>query len=381
MKKALILASVASMIEQFNLRNIEILQELGYEVHVATNFKNSGTINHDKAFILKENLEKKNVKCFQIDFPRGIGSLRDNMRAFNQLKKLVKNEYYLVHCHSPIGGVLGRLVFWKKSNKVIYTAHGFHFFKGGPKKNWLVFYPVEFFLSMRTDLILTINNDDTKVSKKFPSVDVVQVPGVGIDWNRFQKKISITQEKEIRKFYKLKENSRLILSVGELSSLKNHILGVKAFLDIKTENIEYIICGIGPEEQNLRKLVKENDLENQVHLLGYQTAIENLMSISEIFLFPSRREGLGLAALEAMAAGLPIISSNVGGIKDYMEDGRTGCILDDLDNPKELAKKIDYLLNIDLDAKKDIAKRNKVISRKYDKMNVDKMMRDIYSSF
>ena len=381
MKKVLIIASVASMIEQFNLSNIEILQEQGYETHVATNFENSGTIGHNKALLLKEKLEKNNVKCFQIDFPRGVGNFKDNIKAFNQLKKLVDNDYYLVHCHSPIGGVLGRLVFWKKANRVIYTAHGFHFFKGGSKKDWLVFYPVEFFLSMKTDLIITINNDDTKVAKKFPSADVVQVPGVGIDWNRFQKKISINQEKKIREFYKLKENSRVILSVGELSSLKNHILGVKAFPYIKTENIEYIICGIGPEEQKLKELVKENNLENQVHLLGYQTAIENLMSISELFLFPSRREGLGLAALEAMAAGLPLISSNVGGIKDYVQDGKTGCVLNDLDSPEELAEKIDYLLNLKYEDKLEMKKKNKSVSRKYDKSNVNKIMRDVYSSY
>ena len=194
MKKALILASVASMIEQFNMGNIKVLQELKYEVHVATNFIDSGTITRERAEELKNKLKDLNVKYYQIDFDRNVLSTK-NIQAYKQVKQLIKeNKYNIIHIHSPIGGVCGRLVAKKErknGTKVIYTAHGFHFFKGAPAKNWLIYYPVEKWLSKYTDCLITINEEDYNLAKKkFKAKNVEYVPGIGVDENKFNFEMS-----------------------------------------------------------------------------------------------------------------------------------------------------------------------------------------------
>ena len=147
-EKALILASVASMIDQFNMSNIDILLSLGYEVHVACNFEQGNTCTKDKINQLKNKLEELNVKYYQIDFTRSVYNIFQDIKAYKQVKKImVENKYKFIHCHSPIGGVIGRLVCKNTKTKCIYTAHGFHFYKGAPLLNWLIYYPIEKWLS------------------------------------------------------------------------------------------------------------------------------------------------------------------------------------------------------------------------------------------
>ena len=165
--KVLLVASVASMIQQFNMRNIDILLQMGYQVEVACNFAEGNTCAPEQIGELKKELESKQVVWHQIDFARNVFKLGQNARAYRQLKELFKkNQYHFVHCHSPIGGVLGRLAAHKYKTHAIYTAHGFHFFKGAPAKNWLLFYPVEKYLSRYTDELLVINQEDYELAKK-----------------------------------------------------------------------------------------------------------------------------------------------------------------------------------------------------------------------
>lgn len=123
--KALVLASVASMIDQFNISNIHILQSLGYKVDVVADFKNPGTITSERAENLKTSLINMDVRVIDIAIPRSL-SLSAVLSAYEEVKKLIKAEQYdLIHCHSPIGGAICRLaarVGKKNGTKVIYTA-------------------------------------------------------------------------------------------------------------------------------------------------------------------------------------------------------------------------------------------------------------------
>lgn len=195
MKKALIIASVPSMIEQFNMNNIKILQELGYQVDVATNFQNSGTISEERTEEFKKELASINVKCYNVLFSRNPFSL-SNIKAYKEIKKIVQedNHYDIIHMHSPIGGVCGRLACKKifgRDLKVIYTAHGFHFYKGAPLLNWLLYYPIEKWLSKYTDILITINEEDYSIAKKkFKAKKIELVHGVGVDIEKFNFKMS-----------------------------------------------------------------------------------------------------------------------------------------------------------------------------------------------
>lgn len=358
--------------------NIRILLSLGYEVDVATNFDNPGTISLADSKKLIEELREMSVGCFQIDFSRNVTDFKMIIKSFKQLRQLSLKDYDIMHCHSPIGGALARMAFKNKKTSIMYTAHGFHFFRGGPIKDWILYYPVERYLSRYTDYLLIINDGDASVAKKFKATQVIQLPGVGIDWEKYNIVISENEKKELKRKFKIDKSTKVMISVGELNNNKNHILGIKAVKELSKYDLEYIICGIGQERESLIEKSKELGVIDKVHLLGFRNDIEKIYKICDICLFPSKREGLGLAGLEAMASGLPLVTSSVGGIKDYMTNGRTGYMFSDLVNPKELVAAVEKILEMDSLKLNEISNYNKAVSKKYDKENVSGLMRKIY---
>lgn len=379
MKRALIVSSVASMIEQFNMNNIQILKDLGYKVDVATNFSNPGTINNEVAEKLISNLKLMDVDCFQIDFPRGMGNIKSNIDCYKKLKELAEKKYSIVHCHSPIGGVLTRLAFKKSSTKVIYTAHGFHFYRGGPIKSWLVFYPIERYLSKFTDVLLTINNEDTEIANKFNAGKVVQIPGVGIKNNKYSRVYTDIEKARIKSDLGIDGDSLVLISIGELSDRKNHITGIRALSRMK-KLAHYIICGEGVLEDELKNQVNSMGLTEQVSFMGYVQDAEKYLAISDISLFLSKREGLGLAGLEAMSAGVPLISSYIGGIKDYTEDGKTGFTIENPVDSVAVTESLNKWSKLSSMKKEKISLNCRKIASRYDELIVNEVMRSVYKN-
>ena len=276
---------------------------------------------------INDKIASLGLSLHKIPFSRSPMS-KDNLKAYKQLKTLIENKSYdIVHCHTPVASFITRLVcrkFRKKMGlKVFYTAHGFHFYKGAPNLNWLLFYPIEKFCSYFTDKLITINTEDYELAKrKFKAKEVYYVPGVGVDLSKFE---DICADKSAKRLeIGVPEDAKLLLSVGELNKNKNHQVIIQALAKLDDANIHYAIAGIGDQKENLLNLAKELGVEKQVHLLGFRTDVPELNSVSDVFCFPSRREGLGLASIEAMSCGLPIITSNVHGINDYSLNGVTG---------------------------------------------------------
>lgn len=332
--KALIVASVASMIDQFNMQNIELLLENGYDVDVACNCKEGNTISNDRVRNLIERLNGENVRVYHVPIPRKVTSIKEIIDSIKFISGLYsENSYKLMHCHSPIGSVVARIAAInerKKGMKVIYTAHGFHFYKGAPKKNWLIFYPIEKICSNFTDVLITINKEDYDFAKKHMKANRVEyIPGVGIDTKKFIiPDYNVTEKKEE---LGIKDKDIMILSVGELNQNKNHEVVVRAISKLKNPNIHYFIAGKGDKEQYLDELAKELDVN--LHLLGYRTDIIELLNTADIFAFPSFREGLSVALMEAMAAGLPCVVSRIRGNVDLIEEKVNGfwCDAEDID--------------------------------------------------
>lgn len=362
MKKALMLASVASMIDQFNMENIKILQDLGYEVHVLANFSFGNTTSEERTKAFKKELEEKNIKVYNVPIPRKITSLKEMLKSYKEIKKICEeNNYEILHCHSPIGGVLVRLAFRKmrkQGGKLIYTAHGFHFFKGAPLANWLIFYPIERFCARFTDVLITINKEDYKRAQNFKAKKVEYVPGIGIDTKGI-KEIKVDRECKLKEF-NIKENETVLISVGELNANKNQEVIIKAISKIN-KPLKYILCGQGVKEENLRNLAKELGVENKVIFAGYRNDVKELLKISDIFCFPSKREGLSVALMEAMASGLPVVCSNIRGNVDLVEEGNGGYLVNckDVDG---FYKKIIYLIE------------NKELMKKYKQFNLYKIL-------
>ena len=318
-KSMLMLASVASMIDQFNMNNIEILLSLGYKVAVACNFKVGNTCSDKRIKELKEELKELGVKFYQIDFDRNVMNLQQNMEAYKQVEKLVKLQRYdFIHCHSPIGGVIGRIVAHETKTKVIYTAHGFHFYDGAPKKNWLLYYSIEKALSRWTDILITINKEDYDIAcKKLCARRTIYVPGIGIDIKRFK---NIPAHKMIKRAeLGIDDRDFVILSVGELNDNKNHKVIIEALNRMnESDKCVYVIAGEGINKELLERQAEASNVN--LRLLGYREDIPELLKLSDVFVLPSLREGLNVSLMEAMAAGLPCIAGKIRGNVDLLPE-------------------------------------------------------------
>ena len=377
MKKVLVLASVASMIDQFNIPSIKLLQEIGYRVDVACNFKEGNTCSEEKIKELKIKLRKMNVDCYQIDFARNITNIGSNIKALWQVEALMnRNKYIFIHCHSPIGGVIGRISGKKENTKVIYTAHGFHFYKGAPLQNWIIFYPIEKILSRYTDTLLTINKEDYCFARKNMNAKYIDyIPGIGINLDKF--KIKDFDRKQYRKHLGINDDDFVILSVGELNDNKNHEQVLKAISLLKKKNIHYIIAGQGNLKDYLIDLSKKLGIENQLHLLGFRKDIAELDYSSDLFILSSLREGLNVSLMEAMAVGLPCIANSIRGNVDLIDDELGGYLVK-INDVNDMAAKINQVINTD---SKEYNTYNREKIEHFSEKEVLSKLNDIYSSY
>lgn len=345
-KKVLIVASVISFIEWFNKENIEFLKKIkNCDVHIAVNFDYMEDTSKERTKTYIEKLKQMDIVLHNVHFAREPIN-KKNISAYKELKHIIDTEHFdLIHCHTPAASVITRIAARKSRKKdtvVMYSCHGFHFHNSSPKKNWIIYYPVERFLSRFCDYIITINKEDYKRALTFHAKNVRYIPSVGVDIKQI-KNIEINKE-EKKESIGVPRDAVLLLSVGELIERKNHEIIIRALAKIKNPNIYYAIAGKGPLEEYLKNLATALGVSKQVILLGFRTDVYELYHAADISAFPSKIEGLGLAGVEAMAAGVPLVSSNVHGILDYVIDGKTGYAVspDDMDG---FAQAIDKLAN------------------------------------
>lgn len=244
-----------------------------------------------------------------------------NLKAVLQIKALVEKENYdIVHCHTPLAAMCTRLACCgvrKRGTRVLYTAHGFHFYKGAPLKNWLIYYPIEKFCAHFTDVLITMNQEDYALAqKKMKAKRIEYVPGVGINLDNFGN--ASTDNAAKRKELGIPENVALLLSVGELNENKNHETVIRAIADM--ENVHYIIAGEGDLREHLQEVINKLGIADRVRLLGFRSDIGELCEAADVFVFPSFREGLPVSLMEAMASGLPCIVSKIRGNMDLIDE-------------------------------------------------------------
>lgn len=330
LKKVLIVASVVSFIEWFNKENISFLKNnMNCEVHIACNFDymDDTDIIRTKEYI--EKIKIQGIILHNIAFVRNPINL-NNIKAYRELKKIVYDEKFdLIHCHTPTVSMMVRIAaqgMRKKGTVVMYTCHGFHFHNSSSKMNWVLYYPVEKILSRFCDYIVTINKEDYHRAKKFHCQNVRYIPGVGIDINAIRN--IVVEKNKKRASVGIPNDKILIISVGELISRKNHEVIIRALAQIDNSDIYYAIAGKGPLKEYLAELAEKLGIKNQVIFLGFRTDVYELYHVADMSAFPSKIEGLGLAGIEALASGIPVISSNVHGIRDYMIDGETGYMVE-----------------------------------------------------
>lgn len=319
MKKVLYVATVVKThIMEFHIPYLKMFKEKGWKTYVAA--KND-----------YENLNDCVIPyCdyyYDIPFER-FPIKKENIKAYKLLKRLIEEEKFdIIHCHTPVGAMLSRLAARdarKNGTKVIYTAHGFHFYTGAPLINWMLYYPVERWLAHYTDVLITINKEDYERAKKFKARQVEYIPGVGIDVDKFSPNPCDREKK--RQELGINSDDIVLLSVGELIKRKNHEVVLRALANIKNEQffdkIQYLICGSGELETYLKSLTSELGINDHVKFLGYRKDISSICYCSDIFI--SYEEGLPIALMEAMASGLPSINLEQEITSTLIEDGKEG---------------------------------------------------------
>lgn len=372
MKKVLFVATVVkNHIMEFHIPYLKMFKEAGWETAVAA--RNDYENPRDCQIPYCDTY-------YDIPFERSPFK-PGNLEAYRKLKRIIDVGHYdIIHCHTPVGAALTRLAAResrKRGTKVIYTAHGFHFYKGAPLLNWIIFYPVERWLAHYTDTLITINKEDYERAKSFKAGRVCYVPGVGVDLKKFN--AGYVNKEQKRKEIGVSADDFVLLSVGELIPRKNHEVVIRALSVLKQldklNHIEYVICGRGAYETDLKKLAEGLDVADHVHFLGYRNDISEICNCADLFVFMSHQEGLPVALMEAMACGLPAVCSNIRGNTDLIEDGVTGLLANN--TPEEVAESISEMKN-------DTALRNRVASaalqkiKQFDLSSVEDEMSKIY---
>lgn len=399
-KKVLMLASVASMIDQFNLPNIRLLLEMGYEVHVACNFKEGNTCDACRVRKLWTQLREMGVASHQWDCPRGIWPLTKCGRAYRQLWELTGVwRFDWMHCHSPVGGALARLAAYPRGIRVIYTAHGFHFYQGAPLKNWLLYYPAEKLLAYATDVLITVNQEDELFARKhIRAKKICRIPGVGVDVEKFaqlsshkdknkdpdkekdrnkdkEKDKEKKKDMDLRRSFHIPKDALLLLSVGELNAGKNHKIVISALAALMRQDVYYLICGQGALRKELQYYASALGVAKRVCMPGYQENMPRVYQSADIFVFPSVREGMPVALMEAMAAGLPCVVSDIRGCRELIgKEFRFSP-----DHPDGLVKVLERLLD-HAPLRQACGRRNQKKMEGYDSKAVREQMRTIYAS-
>lgn len=371
-KKALIVANLAGF-ASFLIHDMEILIEKGYVITFAANAYKLEWAD------TKEKLDRLGVKFVQVDFDSTNPMAKTNFKAYKELKGLLKQErFQLIHCHTPIAGIFTRLAaqpYRSKGTKVIYTTHGFAFTENSSKKSWAVFYTVEKFCSLFCDAIITINMEDYSNSRKMFCKKVFHINGVGVDTSKYAN-VKVNRQ-EYRESLGVPSDKIMILAVGELSTRKNHQIIIKALSKLPDKKgYVFVICGNGINGgtgKMLQDLAKQEDVD--LRLLGFRMDIPEITSVSDIGVIPSVREGLGLAGVQSLAAGIPVVGSNVQGIKDYIVDGKDGYLCNPFD-VDAFAEKIRMLS--DINSRKGMEVFCCEMASKFDNKVSFQQMQDIY---
>lgn len=362
-KKVLFVATTAKgHLNVFHIPYIQLFKEKGWQVDSVTNGDEKVPyVDNDYVVPIKRS-------------PFKMG----NLKAIWQLCAIMKKrKYTLVICHTPMGGVVARLAARICGvAPVIYMAHGFHFYKGAPLVNGLVYKNMERFLARWTDGLIVINQEDYEAAQKFKlrkNGEVFLLNGIGVDIDRVRK--TAIDRKTKRKELGVAEDAFVVLNIGEMIVRKNQRAAIEAIAQCENRNCVLLICGRGEKEKELKELVKKMNLENQVIFCGFRRDINEILRAADVFLFPSFQEGLPVSVMEAMAAGLPVICSDIRGNRDLIDEN--GGFLLAPDDVREMSRSIDRLCR-EKTLRKHMGDYNTKKAEKYDLAAVLSDMQKVY---
>lgn len=321
-KKILFISTLDDFIHRFLIPHIKYLKEQGNQVECACN---------ESGFWFNELQEKHGITMHKIPFARN-PLTPSNIKAYKQLKQLQKkNNYDVIYCQTPVGGFFGRMIAKKFKIPCIYTAHGFHFYKGCPLKNKLIFKTLESWASKYTDILITINDEDYQAAQKMKAKKVYKINGIGVDFSTYKKNEALNKS-EFKKSLGLDPDDFVVTSVGELNENKNTYRLLEVIKNINNPHIKYLVCGQGPLGEKYKEFIEKNNLQDKIKLLGFRKDIPDILTTTDLYIMPSYREGLSKSMMEAMCYGLPIVASNIRGNTDLVGENEGGILCNPTDN-------------------------------------------------
>jgi glycosyltransferase involved in cell wall biosynthesis len=368
-KKILICATVYTHIASFHKPDILMMLDKGYEVHVVAN------PDHGR----KGEIQELGAICWDIPFSRSPFN-KSNITSISLLRSLFKQHYFeIIHTHTPVASFVVRYTARNmKQGKVIYSAHGFHFFKGAPLINWILYYPMEYIASKWTDALIVMNEEDYNYGKKLgfgKQVNLFNLNGVGVDLSVFN---SNTISGEIREEINVKSDDIMITCVSEFIPRKNHLLLLKVWEEVSKRytNVHLVLVGKGREEEMIKKIVFEKKIQN-VFFMGFRTDVSQIIADSDIIVLFSKHEGLPRCIMEAMACAKPVIVSDVRGSRDLVENNLNGYVVD-IENIENITNSF-YNLIENSHTRTDFGQNGKEKILDYSLGNVLKDLEHIYS--
>ena len=369
MKKILYVATITQHFYYFHLPSMKMFKELGWQVDVAS--------HGDMELPYCDNR-------YEIPIQRSPAD-KQNLAAYKELKKIIKeNKYDIVHCHTPMGGMLARLASRsqrKHGTKVLYTAHGFHFYKGAPKLNWMVYYPIELMMSFLTDCLITINDEDYVFAKKhLKAKSTEKVNGVGYNTDRYFP-VPEEEKTKIREKLGYGKDEKLLIYVAEMNANKNQSMLIKTLkiLNEKDEKFRLLIVGADNFNGEYPRLAKELGIDSKVEFLGHRSDIDDLLHASDIAVGSSIREGLPVNVMEALACGLPVVLSDNRGHRALTVNGKNGYVVK-ADDCNEMAERIEKISN-DEKLYNELSLTAVESVKPYSKENVLLELKEIYNHF
>lgn len=363
--KVLYITTVSRTINAFLVPHIKMLLKNGYVVDCACSI--------DKH--VDEGLIRDGVNIYDIPFCRNPLSL-NNLKAFKELMKIQKkNNYDIVHVHTPVASIYGRLLKlrFRKLN-TIYTAHGYHFLKKGPKIGWVLYYPIEKIMAKLTDITININKEDYEITKnRLKPKKCYLVNGVGLDLSKY-KPLSEEEIYKKREELGIKKEDFIIIMIAELNRNKNQIQLIKAMELLKDihPNVKALLVGEGEKLSELKEEVINKHLEDNVKFLGFRNDINELINISNIGVLLSYREGLPRNVMELIANNKKVIVTNIRGCRDIVTNENIGSLVE-VGDYIGLYKIIEKFYNED-------KKKYNVIEeiKLYDVNNINEVLLNIY---
>lgn len=364
--RILYITTIGTTVGFFKYLIRELIDE-GNTVDIATNESENKVAEYYKGW---------GCKIFDISCSRS-ALTKGNIDAIKEIRQIIaENNYDIVHCHTPIAAACARIACRKQRKlglKVIYTAHGFHFYIGAPLKNWLIYYSVEWLCSWWTDVLIAINKEDYFIAKKhLHAKDTEYVPGVGIDLSKFLNRTDGRERK--RRELGLSNERMMLLSIGELNENKNHESVIKAIEGI--ESLTYVIVGKGGTKEKLQRLKGEIDVD--VRLMGYRSDVSDFYDAADVYILPSIREGLNVSLMEAMASGLPCLCGNIRGNVDLIDDN--GGYLFDPSSVNDIRNTVQKAVQLSKEERKEQGYHNLEKVRGFDKSAVNSQMKRVYET-